>query len=728
MTSNQQDNINDYKPTCPVIFFERGNNDNGQKQIFTIHCQKLNVFVECYVSTAIIRMKGEWTNRTKDTLDCVFALPTTGTIMNVTLRIGLDRVLTTAIVSVEDAENLIKENLKKPRNNMNGGNDEKNENYSDNDNTTHITPESANPYEQYVPDLFRLPFGNVAPGDTISLQCEYIEPLDYYKKGYIVSLPLYFPPGTMIESATWNKVVSVECKINALTSATKIDCWSHHTSTRETESGSIIVTSTTCKPFEEKQSQHDLGVSKTGRDFELSYSVKSAKIQAHCIHETDIDNTNNGSLCIFITPPVTLNTTFGRSFFFLLDRSGSMVGEPFREATRALNRALDRLRPSDQFNVCAFDHRQVYYQPSLVPANKEMLTNCKTWITTYVPERGGTTMDAPINTALEQLEKSDLLPFIVLVTDGAVHNEREICEKIESNKKMRTRFLTLGIGSYCNWFFLKMLSKLGRGFSDIVVYREKIYHKMDHLLRMANTPVLTDIEIGLKSDEIEIYPFPIPDLFIGAPVVIAAKYYSNQCPSKIAIRGFNPHGDQETITTKVETRNELPVEKIFIKQQIDLMTADAWLRKSKKLEQKVIDVSIHANMPSMFTSTVMFETTQSLFEQEEKKLDDLINEDQQQQDQLDPDLNIQNRHRRQKIMAKIKNNKKTVAALAIGGTAAIVAVGVMSFGDVQATLDNIPILGGGGDIDLDIDACCDDCNCDCDMDGACSCDCLIMSI
>ncbi len=106
---------------------------------------------------------------------------------------------------------------------MNGGNDEKNENYSDNDNTTHITSESANPDEQQVPDLFRLPFGNVAPGDTISLQYEYIEPLDYYKKGYIISLPLYFPPGTMIESATWDKVVSVECKINALTSTTKVN-------------------------------------------------------------------------------------------------------------------------------------------------------------------------------------------------------------------------------------------------------------------------------------------------------------------------------------------------------------------------------------------------------------------------------------------------------------------------------------------------------------------------
>ena len=88
---------------------------------------------------------------------------------------------------------------------------------------------------------------------------------------------------------------------------------------------------------------------------------------AHCIQETDIDDPNSGSLCIFITPPATLNTTFGRAFFFLLDRSGSMMGEPFREAQRALTRALDRLRPSDQFNICAFDHRDTYYQPSLVP-------------------------------------------------------------------------------------------------------------------------------------------------------------------------------------------------------------------------------------------------------------------------------------------------------------------------------------------------------------------------
>ena len=67
----------------------------------------------------------------------------------------------------------------------------------------------------------------------------------------------------------------------------------------------------------------------------------------------------------------------------------------------------------------------------------------------------------------------------------------------------------------------------------MVVFRERIYHKMEHLLRMANTPVLTDIEVGLT-------PFPIPDLFIGAPVVVATRYSARECPTNITIKGFNP--------------------------------------------------------------------------------------------------------------------------------------------------------------------------------------------
>ena len=204
----------EYKPTCPAIFFEQEVGPD-RKQIYTIYCQKLDVQVECYVNTAIVTMKGEWVNRTNDTLNCVFATPTDGpterNIMNVTLNIGADdndiwRVLTTAILSKDDAEKIIKENQ------------------NDNKNDKKKTEEKENDSNlQSTPGVFRLPFDNVSPGDTIKLTCQYIEELGYYKKGYIVSLPLYFPPGTIIESASWDEVVSVECKINALIADTKVN-------------------------------------------------------------------------------------------------------------------------------------------------------------------------------------------------------------------------------------------------------------------------------------------------------------------------------------------------------------------------------------------------------------------------------------------------------------------------------------------------------------------------
>ena len=62
------------------------------------------------------------------------------------------------------------------------------------------------------------------------------------------------------------------------------------------------------------------------------------------------------------------------------------------------------------------------------------------------------------------------VPFIVLLTDGAVANERQIvidCEKFASN----VRVLTFGIGKYCNWYFLKLLALRSRGWQDGAMYR-----------------------------------------------------------------------------------------------------------------------------------------------------------------------------------------------------------------------------------------------------------------
>ena len=67
-----------------------------------------------------------------------------------------------------------------------------------------------------------MPFGGIQPGDHIELTCQYLQPLNYYKRGYAILLPLYFREGTIVEDKRWDEVVKVHCKINAVSPTTKV--------------------------------------------------------------------------------------------------------------------------------------------------------------------------------------------------------------------------------------------------------------------------------------------------------------------------------------------------------------------------------------------------------------------------------------------------------------------------------------------------------------------------
>ena len=79
------------------------------------------------------------------------------------------------------------------------------------------------------------------------------------------------------------------------------------------------------------------------------------------------------------------------------------------------------------------------------------------------PPRGGTDIQTPLMWSLDLLNAQSavgfngapIMPFVVLLTDGCVRNEREICDLAEK-RCQRTRVLTFGIGPYCNWYFLKV--------------------------------------------------------------------------------------------------------------------------------------------------------------------------------------------------------------------------------------------------------------------------------
>jgi len=323
-----------------------------------------------------------------------------------------------------------------------------------------------------------------------------------------------------------------------------------------------------------------------------------------------------------------------------------------------------------------------------------------------------------------------------LLTDGAVENEREICLFLKSEARVKTRIMTLGIGGYCNYYFLMMAAQVGRGFCEIALGSDRIYPQMTHLLEMANVPVLTDVGLDLPGvDQCEIYPFPVPDLCCGAPLIISGKYEGDYFPSELSVDGNLANG--KAFTTKVPTTHagDVPVEKVFVKQRLELLTSKAWMQNSEQVMEQVVSLSTEHGMPCAHTSMVAIETTPEKYDSFNKKhgiVDDtpMFTDDDEvmignKGGQSSNEVGVIAQQPKSKVGAK-KLSHKQVAGLAVGGVAVLGASAVM-FGDVGATLGNLGFDGFGGmgdmdfDMDMDADGCCDDCDCD---DCACD-DCVI---
>ena len=59
----------------------------------------------------------------------------------------------------------------------------------------------------------------------------------------------------------------------------------------------------------------------------------------------------------------------------------------------------------------------------------------------------------------------------------------------------------------------------------------------------------------------------------------------------------------------MRARARYQVERVFLKQRIDLLTSKAWFQDSQKIKAEVVDLSTAASMPCAYTSMITFETT-----------------------------------------------------------------------------------------------------------------------
>lgn len=171
-----------------------------------------------------------------------------------------------------------------------------------------------------------------------------------------------------------------------------------------------------------------------------------------------------------------------RSILVVLDRSGSMEGDPIQQAVAAIKACLALLTADGQIGLITFSDGCTRWKKSLVPATK-VNRNDMAWRLGEVRASGGTELGPALAEATKILGPGG---EIFLVTDGQVFETAEIVTMAAARG---IRVHVLGIGSASQDRFLAQLARQTGGVSRFLTPKERVDEGAAELFAAIGRPV-----------------------------------------------------------------------------------------------------------------------------------------------------------------------------------------------------------------------------------------------
>ncbi len=348
------------------------------------------------------------------------------------------------------------------------------------------------------------------------------------------------------------------------------------------------------------------------RDIILRFRLAEERLRTGLSLQPDAEGNEGTFLLTLVPPAATKEGTRPRDVVFVLDRSGSMEGWKIVAARRALARMVDTLSERDRFTVIAFDNSlelPAAFAGQLVSGDDRHRFQAVEFLS-RIQAQGGTEMAQPLGRAVDLLLDETTTSrdrILVLVTDGQVGNEDQILQHLGAGAK-KIRIFTLGIDRAVNAGFLRRLSDLGGGASELVESEERLEEVMTRIHRLIATPLVTALKLepaGLKVIPGSVVPARLPDLFAGTPLLILGRY-QGQAQGGLALVGRDAAGG--TWQSRIDASREASpgLASLWARGRLreleDRYAMAADIRPS--LEKEIVGVSLRHSVLCRFTSFV----------------------------------------------------------------------------------------------------------------------------
>ena len=480
--------------------------------------------------------------------------------------------------------------------------------------------------EQQRANLFTTSVANIAPGELVVIEIEYLEDIRYEEGQFSIRFPTTltprYIPGSALPDRTgsgWSPDTDQVPDASTITPPQVTASKAHQLSlTARVNAGmplQIIASRYHPVSVGEDNGQYTVslrsGTVAMDHDFELLWRpVPSAAPRAMSFVET-VDG--KPYYLLMVMPPDQEEwpaASMPRETIFIIDTSGSMHGVSIEQAKRAVQLALKGMKTTDLFNVIEFNSVTKALYTESQPVTVLSMTKASHFVQ-QLQANGGTEMRPALSLALGSPPSETHLRQIVFITDGSVGYEDELFSMIE-NKLGAARLFTVGIGSAPNSWFMRKAAEAGRGSYTFISALHEVREKMDSLFRKLEQPQVTNIEVQWPSGVVvDGFPSTVPDLYLGEPVVVKVQASGEFRPgARVRVSG-NSVGGGWTADLPVSAASTSPgVAALWARARIgELVDVERRNADSDEVRSAIVETALTHHLVSKYTSLVAIDKT-----------------------------------------------------------------------------------------------------------------------
>lgn len=266
------------------------------------------------------------------------------------------------------------------------------------------------------------------------------------------------------------------------------------------------------------------------QDFDLYYSVADSEIGLSLL--THRDQGEDGYFLAMIAPRTELTEAqvAAEEVIFVFDTSGSMAGDKLERAQAALDYMLQRLRPTDYFQVVRFstDVEALFDTGRSVPATPEHVARARRFNSHFVAA-GGTAIAPALTEAMRTRPPSGSLPrMIVFLTDGMPtvgQTDPATITRQVTTLAAGARLFAFGVGDDVNTTFLDGLADANGGVGDYFRDGSEMQRRLGAFFDRVSYPVLTDLRLTMPgASPYDVYPRDLGHLYRGEQLLVVGRF------------------------------------------------------------------------------------------------------------------------------------------------------------------------------------------------------------